>query len=1218
MEHRASLRISPAHPRRGRIGARLRAWASVATVIAMTVSGLALTAVVAPAASATPGPVQTTGPDSVTADPLPTVQINGVVWSQAVVGNKVFAGGNFTKARPAGAAAGTNETPRSYLLAYDLTTGVLDPTFAPVLNGQVRFVVASPDGSRLYVGGDFTTVNGASRSRIVAFDTATGAVITNFLAAVDYNVYSIAPTDTTVYVAGDFNNARGVARKKLAAFNAADGALLGWNPGADARVNAIVLAPDKSKVVIGGAFQNAAGAANYGMAAINATTGASMTWNVGKLVRDAGKDSAILGLTTDGTSIYGHGYVFGAGGNLEGAFSAKPGNGDINWIEDCHGDTYGLFAPVDASVVYTVGHSHFCGNVGGFPQTNPWTFQRGMSFTKATTGTLNTETLGYYNFAGNPSPSIVSWFPELAIGSFTGQSQAAWTVTGNDQYVVLGGEFPRVNGVAQQGIVRFAVQPISKGTKPIYSGANLVPSISSIGSGAIRATLTANWDRDDSLLSYQLLRDGKVVNTATASSTFWNRPAVTVSDSGLTAGTTYKYQIRTVDSAGNTATGNQVTYTAPASGQAIGAYPQLVAQQGANAYWRLGEASGTIYDWAGTNDGTLGSGVTRGQAGAIVGDPDNAASFNGTANGRMSSKNAIAGPNVFSAETWIKTTTTSGGKILGFGSSATGNSGSYDRHIYMDNSGKLYFGAYPGAIKTVSTTSSYNDGNWHQVVGTLGPNGMTLYVDGAKVATDPTVTTAQSYNGYWRVGGDNLGGWTNQPSSAYFNGTIDEVSIYPRVLTDQQVLAQYQTSGQAPNANPTAAFTSSNNFLAVNVDARSSTDPDGTVASYAWNFGDNATGAGKTASHTYAAAGTYTVTLTVTDNRGGTNTVSKQVTVVANQAPVAAFTVTVNNLDLTVDGTSSTDADGTVASYSWDFGDGTTATGATPPKHTYATAGTRNVKLTVTDNAGGTNSLTQSVTTLNPPVNKAPTASFTATPTNLTVAVDGTASSDPDGTIASYAWDFGDGTSGTGSTASRTYGAAGTYTVKLTVTDDKGATGQTTRTVTVTSPPAQNQPPVAAFTATPTNLAVAFDASTSSDPDGTVASYAWDFGDSGTGTGKTANHTYGATGDYTVTLTVTDNKGATATKTAQVTVSAAPPANQPPVAAFTSTVNNMVVNFDGSGSSDPDGSIASYAWDFGDTGTGSDPKPSHTYAAAGTYSVQLTVTDNKGASTSVT
>jgi PKD repeat protein len=1224
MEHRGSPRFAAAVPgSRRTLRARLRAFGSVATVVAMTVSGLAISTLTGPAATAAPGPVESSSAGVVTADPLPTAQINGVVWSQAVVGNTVYAGGNFTKARPAGAAAGTQEVARTHLMAYDLTTGVMT-SFAPVLNGQVKSVVASPDGTRLYVGGDFTTINGGTRSRIAAFDLTkpTPELVTGFLAAADYTVNAIAATNSTVYIGGDFNNARGVARKKLAAFSAADGSLLGWAPTADRKVNALVMTPDQTKVVIGGAFTNLNNAAAYGTAMVDAATGASKTWKANSLIRDYGDKAAILALSTDGTNIYGNGYVYNGTGNLEGAFSASPADGTIKWIEDCHGDSYGTFAPGNnTDVMYVVSHAHYCGNVGGQPQTDPWSYQRGMAFTKSVQGTLSNNGDGaYYNFSGNPSPSVVSWFPLIAMGSFTGQYQGAWNVTGNDQYVVLGGEFPSVNGVNQQGLVRFAVQPISKGTKPVYSGANMVPTISSIGAGAIRATLTTNWDRDDSMLEYQLVRDGKVVNTGAASSTFWNRGKVTVSDSGLTAGTTYKYQIVTVDSAGNTATGNQVSYTAPAGGgAAVGGYPQTVAEQGASAYWRLGEPSGTIYDWAGTNDGTLAAGTTRNQAGAINGDADAAVSFNGTDSGRMSTKTAQAGPQVYSVEAWFKTTTTTGGKIVGFGTSATGNSGSYDRHLYLDNSGKLLFGNYAGAIKTVATTKSYNDGQWHQAVGTLGPDGMTLYVDGAKIATDPTTKSAQSYTGYWRVGGDNLASWTNQPSSANFNGTIDEVSVYPQVLTDAQVLAQYQASGQGPNNAPTAAFTTANNFLAVNFDGSTSADSDGSIASYSWNFGDGTpAGTGAKPAHTYAAAGTYTVALTVTDNFGATNTVTKPVTVAANKAPVAAFTVTVNNLDLTVDGSTSTDPDGTIASYSWDYGDGTTATGAKPATKTYAGPGTRTVKLTVTDNAGATNVVSQQVTTTNPPVNKVPVASFTTTPTNLTVAVDGTASSDPDGTIASYAWDFGDSSTGTGATASRTFAAAGTYTVKLTVTDDKGATGSTTKTVTVTAPPPQNQPPVAAFTATPTNLAVAFDGATSSDPDGTIASWAWDFGDSTSGSGKTANSTYTAAGTYSVTLTVTDNKGATATKTAQVTVSAAPPANQPPIAAFTSTVTGLDAAFDGSGSSDPDGTVASYAWDFGDSSTGTGAKPSHTYGTAGAYPVKLTVTDDKGASTSMT
>src|SRR3954453_10374615 len=115
-------------------------------------------------------------PSTVAADALPTVQIDGVAWAQAVVGSTVYVGGSFTSARPAGAPAGTNETPRYSLLAYDIRTGELIPSFAPTLNGQVLAVAASPDGSRIYVGGDFTTVDGQTRKRVAAFDTVSGTL----------------------------------------------------------------------------------------------------------------------------------------------------------------------------------------------------------------------------------------------------------------------------------------------------------------------------------------------------------------------------------------------------------------------------------------------------------------------------------------------------------------------------------------------------------------------------------------------------------------------------------------------------------------------------------------------------------------------------------------------------------------------------------------------------------------------------------------------------------------------------------------------------------------------------------------------------------------------------------------------------------------------------------------------------------------------------------
>ena len=150
-----------------------------------------------------------------------------------------------------------------------------------------------------------------------------------------------------------------------------------------------------------------------------------------------------------------------------------------------------------------------------------------------------------------------------------------------------------------------------------------------------------------------------------------------------------------------------------------------------------------------------------------------------------------------------------------------------------------------------------------------------------------------------------------------------------------------------------------------------STDSDGTISSYAWSFGDGATATGATPlPHTYAAAGTYGVTLTVTDDDGATNSVAHDVTVI--DPPEAAFTTQVTDLDVTVDGTTSSDSDGTIASYAWTFGDGGTANGATPAKHSYAAAGTYNITLTVTDDDGGIDSVTHSVS-VTPAVPPGPT-----------------------------------------------------------------------------------------------------------------------------------------------------------------------------------------------------------------------------------------------------
>jgi PKD repeat protein len=246
------------------------------------------------------------------------------------------------------------------------------------------------------------------------------------------------------------------------------------------------------------------------------------------------------------------------------------------------------------------------------------------------------------------------------------------------------------------------------------------------------------------------------------------------------------------------------------------------------------------------------------------------------------------------------------------------------------------------------------------------------------------------------------------------------------------------------------------------------------------------------------------------------------------------------------------------------------------------------------------------------PEPKPPVARFTYEADELDVSFDASNSSDPDHDTddLSFDWEFGDDESGSGISPSHTYPEPGTYDVTLTVEDPDGLTDSVTKEITVDEKIA----PTARFSFEKDELDVSFDASNSSDEDGKIVEYGWEFGDGESGSGIKPDHEFPESGTYDVTLTVEDDDGLTGSTTKEITVDE----KIAPTARFTFERDELKVGFDATRSNDPDGEIVSYDWQFGDGSTGSGVTPSHVFPESGYYDVTLIVEDDDGLTDSVT
>jgi hypothetical protein len=445
-------------------------------------------------------------------------QTNASVNALGVAGNTVYAGGLFTRIRQPGKAAGQGEAVRTYLAAFNRTSGK-PLSFAPKLNGAVWSIATSPNNKWVVVGGDFTMVNGVARKHLAMFSVATGKLVVAWHPAVAYRVSAIAIAANSVYFGGSFGRVNNTERNNVAAVTLSTGALLPWDPDADDDVYAIDVADSGRRVFVGGGFSEIQGADHYALAMVSPTTGAPMTMPAAAAIPEPSPDcqSRVKDIDTLGSKVY----VSNAGSGLgcyDGVLAADASTGKLLWQSNCLGATEAIKAI--GNWLYKGSHAHDCSRDGGFRD-----------------GTGMHHLLVESTINGKLGP----WFPNTDAGGTTEVGPLAFASGGNDLWV--GGDFSRVNGTLQQGLARFT--NAAGGTRPALPAA---PKVSSTRAGKATVSFPTVVDADNISLIYSLFRGTTRVASWKRNSDSWTKPVVTTfTDTKLKSGKTISYHVQVSD-----------------------------------------------------------------------------------------------------------------------------------------------------------------------------------------------------------------------------------------------------------------------------------------------------------------------------------------------------------------------------------------------------------------------------------------------------------------------------------------------------------------------------------------------------------------------------------------------------------------------------------------------------------------------------------------------
>jgi PKD repeat protein len=982
----------PPHPEE-HIVRRFAAIASAATlaVTCLTTTGLAS----APSASASTQ-VHTAIVSDDPANWTPNV-LDGAVKAVVQVGSTMYVSGTFTQVQAAGGVGPV--LTRNRIFAFDASTGQISDTFVPSFDAEVTALAVAPDGKTLYAGGVFNTINGVNARKLVRIDAATGAKVTSFKpAALNGKVNDLKLTNGRLFVAGSFTTVGSITRPALASLSPATGALTsevtavfaGTQNGGSTAITKFEVNPAGTRLLAIGNFATVDGLDRRQVVMLDTSVSPAVVadWqtNFYKSTCAAAFDSYMRDLDISPDGSYA---VISTTGAYRGADSACDviSRWDMNatgsdlkatWRNYTGGDTTYAVA-ITGGVVYVGGHFRWVNNAYASDTAGPGAVPR--------EGIAALDPVNGLPFSWNPGRT-------RGVGVFDLLATPAGLWVGSD-----------TDRIANELRQRIAFMPLSKG-KPIpASRTGVLPSdvylvgstpaadpsvlfrVNAGGPELASADDGPNWLADTSSTS-------PYHNTGSVTATY---PAVPAVDSTVPNSDTDRAPRAIFDSqrtdpsalpemawAFTVPSGKPLTvrlYFADRNGatKTSGKRRFAVDVDGVNKLNLFdlnvtpGHDTGTMRAFDLTSDGRVDIAFrhqTNDPLVSAIEIVDRSVSDNDTSAADAVRKQAFSGsgtPGAASSLTTSAAWNRSRGSVLIDGTVYSGwSDGTFQARAFdgttfgAASSVDLYNGTFANDIASM-TGLAYTDGRLYytlfgdpklyyryftsesRVVGTTR-----LEATGDLAALAP-----QRVNGMFLSGSTLYVADRNDGRLYSVNltaGTVTGPATLVDASTDWRTRGAFVWNGPTARASVTSCAANTCSF-----DASASTSSVGSISGYSWTFGDGSTGTGATPSHSYAAGGAFTATVTVTDDQGATSTASVLVTPgdPVDLAPTASFTVQCTLLSCAFDGSGSSDPEGAVASYRWDFGDGTTVTTTTATtSHDYAGAADLTVSLVVTDSRG--------------------------------------------------------------------------------------------------------------------------------------------------------------------------------------------------------------------------------------------------------------------------